>query len=120
MDERYEKLNGRWLVWVMGQYDSRGGTFAHLIGGERWPSADEVRRWYVEDGPLSAMIADGISEEEAWQGLEELGVVEIRGADGESERKLEEIIRELAKMEKGYDGIELEWAYGGPGIVGVK
>ena len=90
------------------------------MGGERWPSAAEVRRWYVEDGPLSAMIADGISEEESWQGLEELGVVEIRGADEESEKKLEEIIEELAKKEKGYDGIELEWTHGGPGIVGVK
>jgi hypothetical protein len=66
------------------------------------------------------MIADGISEEEAWQGLEELGVVEIRGAEEESERGLEGIIRELEKMEKGYDGIELEWSHGGPGIVGVK
>jgi hypothetical protein len=52
--------------------------------------------------------------------LEELGVVEITGADAEAESKLEEIIAELAKMEKGYDGIELEWTHGGPGIVGVK
>ncbi len=35
------------------------------------------------------MIADGMSEAEAWQGLEELGVVEIRGADEDSARKLE-------------------------------
>jgi hypothetical protein len=54
------------------------------------------------------------------QGLEDLGVVEIRGADEESEKRLEEIIDLLAKKEKGCDGIELEWVHGGAGIVGAR
>jgi hypothetical protein len=49
-----------------------------------------------------------------------MGVVEIRGADEESEKRLEEIIDLLAKKEKGCDGIELEWVHGGAGIVGAR